>query len=263
MAFQNGGSPARRGDDGGASDGDLAGPLITSDATATQAPNQERVDHRDQPGHGCDRRPASTVRVEPVPLASIKDGGAQMRVEMRPETVNDYANDMLDGAVFPAIVVFHDGSDFWLAEGFHRVEAARKIGRETINAEIREGSARDAILYGAGANATHGLRRTQADKRRAIERLLKDPEWARWSDRKIAEHAKVDHKTVAVIRRQLAGEFPTGTLTPKGNGGEFSSAKGMTRNRGSVLDAVLRNVPDDVLIAECRRRGLTVEAGDA
>ena len=54
-----------------------------------------------------------------------------------------------------------------------------------------------------------GLRRTQADKRRAVERLLKDTDWSRWSDRKIAEVAKVDHKTVGTIRRELRGEFPT------------------------------------------------------
>ncbi len=95
--------------------------------------------------------------------------------------------------------------------------AARKIGRETIEAEIKDGSARDAILHGIGANASHGLRRTQADKQRAVERLLKDPEWARWSDRKIAEVAKVDHKTVGKIRRDLSGEFPTGKSLAWGN----------------------------------------------
>ena len=143
--------------------------------------------------------------MESLPLDRIKDGGAQMRVEMRAETINDYATDMLDGAVFPPVVVFFDGSDYWLADGFHRVEAARKIERKTILAEVKEGTARDAVLHGVGSNAVHGLRRTQADKRRAIERLLKDPEWARWSDRKIAEVAKVDHKTVAAVRRELTG----------------------------------------------------------
>ena len=110
-----------------------------------------------------------------------------------------------------------DGTDYWLADGFHRVGAARKIGRETIEAEIKDGSARDAILHGIGSNASHGLRRTQADKQRAVERLLKDPEWARWSDRKIAEVAKVDHKTVGKIRRDLSGEFPTGKSLRWGN----------------------------------------------
>jgi hypothetical protein len=198
---------------------------------------------------------------ESIPLSSIKDSGAQMRVEMRDETVNDYASDMLNGVVFPPVVVFHDGNDYWLGDGFHRVEAARKINRETIVAEIRKGSARDAILHGVGSNASHGLRRTQADKRRAVERLLKDLEWGRWSDRKIAEIAKVDHKTVGTIRRALTGEFPTTKQT-----GEFPTEhkpNRMPNGRGSLLGDVLHHIPDDVLIAECRRRGMTVEAGDA
>ena len=196
-----------------------------------------------------------TAAVVEIPLTSIKDGDAQMRVEMHPETVADYAADMLDGAVFPPVIVFHDGADYWLADGFHRVEAARKIDRKEIEVEIRDGTARDAILHGIGANATHGLRRTQADKRRAVERLLTDPEWAAWSDRKIAQLAKVDHKTVGKIRRELTGEIPT----PKPMSGEIPTPTGKPKERGSVLADVLRSVPDDLLVAECRRRGLTVE----
>jgi hypothetical protein len=190
-------------------------------------------------------------------LVSIKDCGAQMRVEMNLETVADYAADMLDGEVFPPVVVYHDGADYWLADGFHRAEAARKIDRKEIDAEIRPGTARDAILHGIGANATHGLRQTQADKRRAVERLLTDAEWATWSDRKIAQLAKVDHKTVGKIRRELSGEI----ATPKPMGGEIPTLSGKPKDPGSLLGDVLRSVPTDVLIAECRRRRFTVEGG--
>jgi hypothetical protein len=203
------------------------------------------------------------ARVESVPLARIKDGGAQMRVELRGETIDDYASDMLKGATFPPVVIFDDGHDLWLADGFHRVEAARKIDGETIIAEIRQGSARDAILYGAGSNAAHGLRRTQSDKRRAVERLLKDPEWARWSDRKIAEVAKVDHKTVAKVRSELTtGEIPTAPCAWAGDFPTRQKPNGKP-NDSSLLGDILHTIPDDALIAECRRRGLTLEADNA
>jgi hypothetical protein len=42
------------------------------------------------------------------------------------------------------------------------------------------------VLYTVGANATHGLRRSNADKRRAVSMLLDDPEWAQWSNLAIA-----------------------------------------------------------------------------
>lgn len=189
-----------------------------------------------------------------IPITLIQDGGAQMRVEMRPETVADYADDMLAGATFPPVVVYFDGTDHWLADGFHRIEAARKIGHETIEAEIKEGSARDAILYGIGANASHGLRRSQADKRCAVERLVKDPEWARFSDRKIATIAKVDHKTVAAVRRELSGEIPTG----KTLAGEFPKPTGKPNASGSITESLLASLSNEALIGECRKRGLAV-----
>ena len=199
------------------------------------------------------------ARVETIPISWIKDGGAQMRAEMRIETIHDYADDMLNGAVFPPIIVYFDDTDYWLANGFHRVEAARKIEREDIAAEVRKGTARDAILHGIGSNATHGLRRTQADKRRAVEKLLKDPEWARWSDRKIAETARVDHKTVGKIRRDLSGEIPSGNSL----GGELPKRPGKPNGSGSLVGEILRTLSDEALLEECRRRGLKLEAADA
>src|SRR5262245_26335475 len=199
-------------------------------------------------------------RINAVSLSQIQDPGAQMRAEMRPETVNDYAEEMLNGADFPPIVVYHDGTAYWLGDGYHRVAAARKIERESIKAEIRQGTARDAILCGVGANATHGLQRTQVDKRRAIERLLFDPEWARWSDRKIGEAANVDHKTVAKVRRELSGEIPTPVKSTRPNG-EIPTKNG--KPNGQLIDGLLRTLSDEVLLAECRRRGLTLEAAHA
>jgi hypothetical protein len=66
--------------------------------------------------------------------------------------------------------------------------------------EIRQGSLRDAILFACGANAVHGLRRTNKDKRRAVRTLLKDPEWSQWTDVEIARRCAVDPKTVAAHR---------------------------------------------------------------
>jgi hypothetical protein len=191
---------------------------------------------------------------EMIQISHIKDGGAQMRVEkINPDIVNEYAEAMLDGAVFPPIVVFFDGADHWLGEGYHRIEAAKKIKRESIDADVRQGTARDAKLYGVGANATHGLRRTQADKRRAVMALITDPEWAQWSDRKIGEHAKVDGKTVAKLRRELTAETdkpPTAEIRTR------PKSDGKANGSGSLVADLLRTVSDIDLIDECRRRGL-------
>ena len=196
-----------------------------------------------------------------IALSDIQDGGAQMRVEMKPDIVREYADDMAAGAVFPLVEVYYDGSIYWLAEGYHRVAAARLLERETIDAEVLDGGERDAILRGIGSNASHGLRRTQADKRRAVERLLRDEEWGKWSNRKIAGVARVDHKTVAKVRRDLlGGEFPT----PARPNGEIPRTNGKPNStNGSVLKDLLATVSNEVLIEECERRGLKVEVIDA
>ena len=194
---------------------------------------------------------------EDVLLSRIKDPGSQMRVEAtNPDIINEYAEAMLNGDVFPPVIVYFDDTDYWLGEGFHRTGAVRKIERESITADVRKGTARDAILHGVGANATHGLRRTHADKRRAVERLLTDPEWAQWSDNKISKVANVDHKTVSKIRRELAGEIPTG----KSVGISQLSKPNGSVGRVSLVESVLGTLSDEVLIAECQRRGLVVEA---
>ncbi|MBB4858283.1 hypothetical protein HNO88_001602 [Novosphingobium chloroacetimidivorans] len=98
------------------------------------------------------------------------------------------------------MIVYFDGTSYWLADGFHRTEAHRLIGASTILADVRQGTQRDAVLYSVGANASHGYRRTNADKRRSALRLLNDPEWSAWSDREIARRCGVSAPLVASLR---------------------------------------------------------------
>lgn len=134
------------------------------------------------------------------------DGGTQSRAALNDETVAEYAEAMGDeNAVFPPVIVYFDGRDYWLADGFHRIAAWEKIGRTEIPADVRQGDRRRAILHSVAANSAHGLRRTNADKRRAVMTLLEDDEWGAWSDREIARRCGVSHPFVASIRAGLSG----------------------------------------------------------
>ncbi|MGR1582454.1 hypothetical protein ACSSNL_13430 [Thalassobius sp. S69A] len=134
------------------------------------------------------------------------DGGTQSRAEIHEVTVAEYAEAMADpDTVFPPITVYFDGKDYWLADGFYRVAAWERIGRTEIPAEIRQGDRRRAILHSCAANAVHGLRRTNADKRRAVMTLLEDEEWSQWSDREVARRCGVSHPFVSSIRSDLSG----------------------------------------------------------
>jgi hypothetical protein len=77
------------------------------------------------------------------------------------------------------------------------------IGLERIAATIQKGARRDAMLYSVGANAVHGLRRTSADKQKAVMTLLEDREWSKWSDREIARRCGVHHQMVGKLRNSL------------------------------------------------------------
>lgn len=141
-----------------------------------------------------------------------RDGGTQARVGTNEDTVQEYAELMREHAwdfqSRQRPIVLYDGESFWLADGFHRIEAAQRAGMSDFPVEVLRGTKRDAILRAAGANSQHGLRRTNADKRRAVELLLRDEEWRQWSDRKIADVCAVSDKTVGAIRRDLSAEIP-------------------------------------------------------
>ncbi|MBX3583582.1 MAG: hypothetical protein KF810_16980 [Rhizobiaceae bacterium] len=141
-----------------------------------------------------------------VPLNLIRvDGGTQSRAMLQNSVIEEYASAIAAGVEFPPVVLFYDGTDHWLADGFHRVRAFAVAGIDLIPADIRQGTRRDAILYSVGANETHGLRRTNDDKRRAVLVLLNDEEWAKWSDREIARKCNVGHPLVASLRPKLTG----------------------------------------------------------
>lgn len=150
-----------------------------------------------------------------IEIAKIRrDGGTQPRAQLYEEVVAEYSEDMKQGAEFPPVTVFFDGDEYWLADGFHRVKAKEKIGGKKINAEVHLGTQRDAVLYAVGANAIHGLRRTNADKHRAVVRLLRDREWCQWSNREIAKQCQVHEKTVRNVRKQLGAENPHLDIDP-------------------------------------------------
>lgn len=146
-----------------------------------------------------------TYEIDTIPLEAVRiNGGTQSRVALSETTIAEYAETIRSGADLPPVVAFFDGVNFWLADGFHRYFAHKTAGAMEISAEIREGTNRDAVLYSVGANASHGLRRTNEDKRRAVMTLLNDPEWAAWSDREVSRACSVSHTFVQTLRPHLA-----------------------------------------------------------
>ena len=137
-----------------------------------------------------------------LPLTAIRlDGHTQSRVAVLEDVVRDYADEYRAKTAMPPLVVFYDGKDYWLADGFHRFKAAQQAKMLTIRCDIKRGGREAAAWHSVGANRSHGLRRTTADKQNAVRMALElHPER---SNRSIAEHVGVHHDMVATTRRQV------------------------------------------------------------
>jgi len=108
---------------------------------------------------------------------------------------------MIAGDRFPPVVVFQSNTEYLLADGFHRLHARRLAKFERIDAEVRQGTRLDALKFSLSANHQHGLRRTNEDKRHAVEIALR--EFPEWSDQAIAQMCGVSHPSVGAVRREL------------------------------------------------------------
>jgi hypothetical protein len=152
-----------------------------------------------------------------IPIELIRtDGGTQIRCSTYYDKVEEYAQLMKDGVALPPLVVFFDGAEYWLADGFHR-EAAHNAIREALErdsidvpCDVRDGTLRDAILYSCGANAEHGIQRTDDDKRNAVDTVLKNPlvlinpeTGEPWGDREIGRICNVSPTLVGKRRAKL------------------------------------------------------------
>jgi hypothetical protein len=117
-----------------------------------------------------------------IELSTIRiDGGTQPREEIDQKAVDEYAESYAALVKLPPVVVYFDGANAWLADGFHRYHAAKKNGNQAIDVDWREGTLEMAKFFAAGANVAHGLRRKEADKKRAIMMLLETEQGKRWS----------------------------------------------------------------------------------
>lgn len=138
------------------------------------------------------------MKIQKIEIDKIRlDGGTQMRVAIDNAVVSEYADKLND---LPPPIVYFDGANHWLAEGFHRYHAHASRKSRRIECEVRTGTCRDAIMFSAGANSQHGLPRTNADKRKAVNTLLSDPEWSQLSNREIARRCAVSHEMVCQMR---------------------------------------------------------------
>jgi hypothetical protein len=115
------------------------------------------------------------MTIKRLSLIEIRtDAGTQVRESICEETVSQYAERMTEGDEFPAIIVFHDGTEHYLADGFHRVMAASRVGYREIDATVHKGTFTDAKWFALGANRKNGRRLSSGDLKKAVILALTD-----------------------------------------------------------------------------------------
>lgn len=156
------------------------------------------------------------VRIDALRL----DGGTQPRHGINTAYVAELAESIVEGVTLPPVDVIYDGTNYWLYDGFHRVAAHQAAGILIVDANIHQGTQADAQWRSYAANQTHGLRRTNEDKERAIKAALRHPNGITLANREIARHLGVDHKTVGSWREKMeaTGEIPQSTTRTGADG---------------------------------------------
>lgn len=136
------------------------------------------------------------------------------RVAIDPAVVAEYAWATRSGKPFPPILVYADAEVYWLVDGLHRLHASLRNEHTEILAEVRAGTMDEALWESCAVNKANGLRRSNADKRMAVERALLHPRGTRLSDRQLALHCGVHHHTVGRVRSDLqaTGEIRQSSL---------------------------------------------------
>ena len=141
------------------------------------------------------------------------DGGTQPRIQLDQDLVKEYAEVMREGVVFPPVEVFHDGSAYWLVDGFHRYFGYKANGLTSIEAIVHTGTLREAQFYAWKANNKHGNRLKAEDIRAILRIMLTDEEYSKWSNNHIAKELNISNMTVGRVRVAMQEEAKTPAQT--------------------------------------------------
>ncbi len=120
----------------------------------------------------------------------------QVRAGLNARTVTNYTMAYKSGAVFPPVTIAKLDGKLILVDGFHRVEALKALGRESVRAEVVQTNREGAFKLAAGGNRTHGLPLKRHEVRRAFRFYMKGKQYLK---------GRSGHKSYEEIALELGG----------------------------------------------------------
>jgi hypothetical protein len=147
-------------------------------------------------------------KIMKIKLQQIRlDGGTQPRKEIDEPLVQHYTEVLLEGKdKFPPVELWFDGKSYWPSDGFHRFHAHKRAGFTEIEANVNQGTKRDAFVACLKSNSKHGKPRTPEERRYVVQLALEDIELGEKSDSEIALICDVSSMTVGRVRKALGLE---------------------------------------------------------
>jgi len=145
------------------------------------------------------------METKKVEIEEIKiNDSPQVRITNDANVIADYAAHLAAGGTFPPVVLFGNEGQYYLADGFHRLEAAKTADQDMIDAEVHPGDRKAALKFALSANAKHGLRRSNPDKRHAIQIAL--AEFPGLSNHAYEEMCRVSDDLVKKVKGEVQAE---------------------------------------------------------
>jgi hypothetical protein len=152
---------------------------------------------------------------EPIDIEDlILDNRLQFRAGAGPygtdkETIERYSEAMSDGDEFPAVGVIelsegfedYEMGDLLVYRGFHRICAARLLGKSLVDCEVRSGTWNDARCLAFKENSAHGKPRTAKDLAKIFEAIKED--YPDISERQMASMAGSSRGSVWRWKKEL------------------------------------------------------------
>lgn len=113
------------------------------------------------------------MEIKLISIADLTTEGFQTRAGLCPAVIKEYTELLKSGGHLPPIRVVREiqspTTKYYLVDGYHRVDSAKRAGRTMLDAEVSDGDRIAALRLALKANSAHGLRRTNADKRAALK----------------------------------------------------------------------------------------------
>lgn len=140
----------------------------------------------------------------------------QSRVQTDPGLITEYEENLKNNIPMPpAQGMMDESGNVYVFDGIHTTSARNNRGEEAVPVLLRLGSRTEAEMEASRANATHGAKRTPADKRHAVELLLRNSELCARSNNWLAATAAVSPQLVESVREALERDTDAPVFRPK------------------------------------------------